>query len=324
MAQASLGSGKTGPGRLSWLLITGGRRSLNKAVALAFDGFGKTPLLAVKMTRIPESTRALAREALTLATLHGRPGGMAGIPRVLFCQRYGPLLAVGETAVVGVSLADAVREENFAELARKGTDWLAALAGRPELSAPEAWRHRLVEPVIAQFEADFGEVLDRALLAESKRILAGLGELPLVCEQRDFSPWNVLLAANGKIMVLDWESAEPDGLAGCDLVYFLAHLSFAIDRAGRTGRFRESYRQFLDRFSRTGAVAGECISLYTSRVGLPESALRPLRVLVWMLHSRSEYEHLAADVMGRPAPDALRQSVFLSLWEEEVRHGAGA
>jgi hypothetical protein len=41
-----------------------------------------------------------------------------------------------------------------------------------------------------------------------------------------------------------------------------------------------------------------------------------------MLHSRSEYEHLAADEAGRPAPDALRRSVFLSLWEEEVRHGA--
>jgi hypothetical protein len=303
-------------------LLTGGRRSLNKAVAIGFGGAIEEPRLAVKMTRIPESISALSREAATLERLHSRPGGIRGAPRILFRAEYGEIFAVGETALVGVPLSSALREQNFAELARKGTDWLIGLATDREPCSPSTWRARLVESVVARFEKDFGAVVDAGLLRESARIVAALPALPLVCEHRDFSPWNVLLTGKGELAVLDWESAEPKGLPGCDLIYFLTHLAFTLDRALRTGRVRESYRTMLDPASRTGSVAADCFSAYCARVGLPREALAPLRVLVWMVHSRSEYEQIAADVAGRPSPDGLRRTIFASLWEEELRHGA--
>jgi aminoglycoside phosphotransferase (APT) family kinase protein len=35
-------------------------------------------------------------------------------------------------------------------------------------------------------------------------------------EQRDFGPWNLLVTPAGQIAVLDWESAEVDGLPALD------------------------------------------------------------------------------------------------------------
>jgi hypothetical protein len=62
----------------------------------------------------------------------------------------------------------------------------------------------------------------------------------------------------------------------------------------------------------------ECARRYTSQLGLSEAIVRPLRLLAWMLHSRSEYRRLVAD-QGRPPDTAtLRRSLFVSLWEEEL------
>src|SRR5436190_718658 len=97
------------------------------------------------------------------------------------------------------------------------------------------------------------------MIRETRARLAALGDLPLVCEQRDFSPWNVLIAADGALVVLDWESAETEGLPGMDLIYFLAYLAFFLDGAMESGRFRESYRAALDPATFTGAVQAECL-----------------------------------------------------------------
>jgi len=62
---------------------------------------------------------------------------------------------------------------------------------------------------------------------------------------------------------------------------------------------------------------------YISHIGLDATALRPLRLLTWMLHSRSEYRHfVVADVAGKPEREILRRSLFVELWEEELRHAS--
>jgi hypothetical protein len=97
-----------------------------------------------------------------------------------------------------------------------------------------------------------------------------------------------------------------------------------LDGAMESGRFRDSYRTALNSTTFTGQVRMECESRYCERIGLDLAALRPLRLLVWLIHSKSEYKRFVAEAGGRPKPATLRRSLFVSLWEEELQHISGA
>ncbi len=329
MIRAQWGGWEFGPtpDHLSSLVLTGGHRSVGKVVCLVFAEPDPCPRLAVKMPRVPESVPGLSREATTLQYIQTqRPSGVQGVPRVLFCQEHAGHLTVGETALTGQPIPRLLRPDNFRKFALQATAWLANLAGRPVPCDPATWRNRLIDPVLTNFEETFGSVVDPGMLRETKAILSKLGPLPLICEQRDFGPWNVLVTADGELAVLDWESSEPQGLPALDLIYFLSYLVFFVDGTLRpngaigSGRFRESYRTALDPSTLVSRLRSECLARYASHIGLDTDALRPLGLLVWLIHSRSEYQHFTADVAGRPEREALRRSLFVTLWEEEVWH----
>ena len=313
------------PTRFSWLLLTGGPRSINKAVALGFADAEREPKMAVKIARVPESAAGLAREAETLRGLEVRHRqALTGVPRVLFHEEQNGLAAVGETALTGVPVFSRLTAATFPRFAAQATDWQLALAGLPAVAPPAAYHHRLVNQVLADFEANVGGVVDRGLLREAEAALGALPPLPVVCEQRDFSPWNVLLGLDGELVVLDWESSTLKGLPALDLLYFLAYAVFFLDHAMKPGAAyqdarRRSYRRAMNPTTRTGEVVAESIARYADGLGLSRAALRPLRVLLWMLHSRSEYLHFVADASGTPPPGTLRRSLFLVLWDEELR-----
>ena len=103
---------------------------------------------------------------------------------------------------------------------------------------------------------------------------------------------------------------------------YLAYLDFYLHDAIRAGRCAEAYRRTSDPSSFTGRVRRECLARYCAAVGLETRLLAPLGVLVWVLHSRSEYLRLVADRGGAPPADALRRSLFVRLWEAELRQGA--
>ena len=310
------------PRQLSWLLLTGGFRSSNKIVALLFAEPDPRPQLVVKLPRVPESISTLANEATILRALHSlRPGGVVGTPRLLFWRDHGGVMTLGETAVTGAALLTQLRRATYRSLALQATSWQAALAGRPVLSPRAVWWNRLVEPVLTEVQDSYGGVLDAGKLAETRAILASVDSLPLVCEQRDFSPWNVVITASGALGVLDWESAEIQGLPALDLIYFLTYLAFFLDGAIGSGRFQQSYRASLDPLTLTGRVRVECLASYAEHIGLPPAALYPLRLLVWLLHARSEYSRFVADAGGTPTSETLRRGLFISLWEEELRRG---
>ncbi|HJY80208.1 MAG TPA: hypothetical protein VKK81_03890 [Candidatus Binatia bacterium] len=308
------------PDRLSSLVLTGGHRSVGKVVWLVFAEPDHSPRLAVKMPRVPESVPGLTKEATTLQSIQAlRPNGVQGVPRVLFCQEHAGLLTVGETALTGQPIPRLLRPDTFREFAFQATAWLADLAGRPIPCPPAMWWNRLIEPVLADFEESFGPVVDPGMLRETKDILATLGALPLVCEQRDFGLWNVLVTADGGLAVLDWESSEPQGLPAMDLIYFLSFLALSLDGTINPGSIRANYRKTLSPSASTGGVVRECLERYASETGFDLANLRPLRLLCWLLHSRSEYQWFVADVARKPEREALRRSLFLSLWEQEVR-----
>jgi hypothetical protein len=305
---------------LSSLLLTGGPRSGSKVVRLVFADQESRPRIAIKISRVPECIPTLLREATALRTIRSlRPNGMAGIPRVLFCREEPGLVILGESALTGRPLWTLLDADNYHDIALQATTWLADFVGRPQLRPRSQWWNRLIEPVIADFSESFGPILDRGMLRETDAILNTLDSLPVVCEHRDFSPWNILVDSENELIILDWESTELQGLPAIDLIYFLTYLAFYVSGAWRSKRFRKSYRATLDPSTLTGNVLNECMTRYFNRTGLESNALGPLRLLTWMLHSRSEYRHFVADVAGKPGPAILRRSLFFKLWEEELR-----
>jgi hypothetical protein len=303
---------------LPCLLLTGGQRSINKVVALPFPpGEGK-PASVVKFSRLPEADRALEREAAALEAVERSRPRLDGVPRLLARGRRAGGRALAESAIYGEPLIGALSPQSFEGLAGRVTEWLVGLAeGSP--AAAGDWKARLLAEPLAEFERNFGGVASPGTVAAARMLLDELDDLPQVCEHRDCSPWNVILSDGGAPALLDWESAEPLGLPGLDLSYFLANAAFVLEGALESGRTRESYARLLDRSTPLGAVAASCGEEYRARLGLSPRTFAALRVLCWIVHSRSDHRHLEIEAAGAPKPERLRDSTYLGLLEEELR-----
>ena len=281
------------------------------------------PRLIVKLARVDELGAALDREAANLRAVQAlQPDQARGIPEVLFSHQWAGQTVLAETALTGQPLYTLLRRDTYRDLALKVTEWLADLAGRSPACAHSDWPGRMIETTVGEFERNFGGALDPAKLQVTRTILATLGDIPLVFEQRDCSPWNVLIADDGELVILDWESAQPCGLPILDLTYFLTYLVFFLDGAMESQRFKETYRAALDPATFTGSVVAECQQRYLACLGLDRDVLGPLRLLTWLVHSQSDYQRLAAEGAGQPDPAKLRGNLFISLWEEELSHAA--
>jgi len=299
------------------LLLTGGHRSINKVVGLAFEQGVEKPTAAVKFARVAEAEPGLAREAEVLRRLGQERPGLQGVPGFLGEGHRGGRLAVVEEAVEGRSLLDQLTPQNFEEVAMQVTRLLIELARNGRAPDP-AWRRRLIERPLADFERNFGGVVAPGSVLALHSILDDLGELAPAPEHRDCSPWNVVLTPGGDPALLDWESAEPEGLPGMDLVYFLANCAFVLDGAIESGRTRETYAKLLDPRTEYGRIARRARHEYMSALGIGGADFRRLRLLCWIVHSRSDYRHLQLESPGAPAPEQLLEAMFLGLVAEEL------
>jgi len=309
--------GATLPAESGRLLLTGGKRSINKVVGFPFNESEEAPTKIVKFARVAAADAALEREASVLRAVERDHPDVPGVPRLLAEGRRAGRHALAESAVHGEPLLAALTEENFGELATRVGDWLAGLVGSTPSAREEWWPH-LVGERLTEFERNFGGVVAADTVAELRRRLEQLGDLPGACEHRDCSPWNVVLDREGAPGLHDWESSEPHGLPGLDLTYFLANCAFILDGALDSGRTRETYAHLLDPTTPRGIVATATAERYRAATGISTADYARLRLLCWLIHTASDHQHLTMAAAGRPSPEALRQSSFLGLLEAEL------
>jgi glycosyltransferase involved in cell wall biosynthesis len=302
------------PAGAALLLLTGGRRSINKVVGLAFENGQSRPTAAVKFARVREAEPGLEREARVLRRLGEERPDLAGVPHLRSEGRRAGRQAVVESVVEGATLLDRLTPQNFERVALQVTDLLIDLAGVGGTRRPG-----LVDETLDEFEAQFGSVVGEEVVAAIREQLAGLDELPGAPEHRDCSPWNVVITPAGDPVLLDWESAEADGLPTLDLFYFLANCAFVLDGALEDGRTRESYARLLDPAGEYGQIFQRAVAEYASALDLAPGDLDRLRLLCWLVHSRSDYRHAQLASGGEPRPEDLRRGMFLGLVEEELR-----
>ena len=304
-----------GSGSLHSLLMTGGGRSINKVVRILFADDQKQAVAVIKYPRVPESFEALAREARILRELHRlEPAARRGVPHILGWEEQTGKLT--ETALLGKPLFSVLSPHTLEGYALQASNWLTRLVYGP---AQCDWLEGIVMPALARFQQQFGAVIEPGLVDALRAALARLGALPSAFEQRDFAPWNVLVDSQDQLIVLDWESAEAQGIPGLDLLYFLSYLAFTIDGAMESKRFQESYRTLRARQGRMGSIAQACLQRYSQQTGIGLAAFRVLWPLTWVIHSCSEYAHMQADAGGMPSLTQLKNSVFVNLWHQEMR-----
>jgi phosphotransferase family enzyme len=300
------------PARVSTALVTAGERTISKAVALVYAEPRGPVRAAVKIARTAEAARGLIHEGRVLRRL-ARDGVVAGVPRLLSVQRRGVATSVAETGLTGTPLLRVLREDNYRSLAVRGSEWLVELAHRTAVTPDRGWRGRLLDRFLSGFRSRFAGLVPVEAFDRAESIISTIAVDVLVCEHRDFSPWNVHIDAAGEIAVLDWESAEVRGLPLLDLIYFLTYLGFELER-GRPRDVVAAYRAMIEGRGPVGEVAAECTARYTRALGLDIRLLPALGVLVWMIHARSEHRAMTADSGGPPDAAVLGRSVFLPLW----------
>jgi hypothetical protein len=296
-----------------WLLLTGGSESDNKAVGLPIAGSGAGAV--AKFARVPKAATALDREAELLGRLERERSGLAGVPWLRAAGHRAGGRAIVQGAMHGGGLDRILTLASYTTVAPRMTDWLASLAGDPQPQPASTWNGRLVADPLDELERDFGDRVPAGLLARARRALDGFGELTPAWEHRDLGPWNVVIDAAGAPAVIDWEDAEPRGLPGLDLVYFLATSALLIDGAlddtSQVDRILASYRRLLDPSTAQGKVMAACIAEYRTRLGIGEEDFRRLRLLCWIVQA------LIAN--RRLPPGATSGDYFIHLAEDELR-----
>lgn len=305
-----------GESRLTLALLTGGPRAISKVVGVAFDGCTGDPSLVVKWPRVPESETGLVREAAALAASHER-GPAPGVPRLLARSGEGGSLGIAETAARGVPMFTRITRDNVESLTRLGASWLASFGVRERRPVDRDALRSLVAGELRRFTETFGAVVDRALVDKTAKLCDTL-EVPFVIEHRDFGPWNLFLDDTRRLTALDWESSRVHGLPLLDLLYFVTYMAFFVEGAMVSRDFATVYRTTLDPRSAHGALRQELLEEHRELLGISSSAVRALRALCWIGHAESEFQHFSADAAGVPTAEALRASVFVQLWREEI------
>ena len=306
---------------VSWILLVGGRRSINKVVGIPVARAAPRPELVVKFARSAAEEELLRHESDVLQLLASARPAQTGVPRALFLERRCGRLALGETALEGEPLIWRLERDTFDPHSMAVTEWLVGLAGKGERHGRQVWHQRLVEEPLELFARNYASVVSPEEIGRARAALSSLDAFPLVCEQRDCAPWNVLLAGD-RVSVADWESAEPQGLPGLDLVYFLTNAALLVDGVLDSGPFARSYGDSLDSRTDLGRTVARCEAVYAERVGIDAELFPALRLLCWTIHARSEYLRFELDVAAQPPPAILARGLFLDLWRAELARQA--
>jgi aminoglycoside phosphotransferase (APT) family kinase protein len=281
----------------------------------------------VKVPRLIGSNGSIAREAENLTAIHaGRPAGFASIPRVVaFEEVLGRPLLV-ETALSGRPMDRSVVRGAPEACCDAVANWLTDVhQPRPSSGAP-GWFERLVEEPLEFFETSFPlTVEERQLVARTRDLVAPLRQacLPLVFEHGDLSHPNVLLQERG-IGVVDWELAQPWGMPGHDLFFFLCYVALA-----RHSNREDDYLSAFDgAFFGRHAWASPYVSAYAEQLHLPKHLLTPLFIVCWARYTIGLLERISGpeERTARLSAETvkwLRSNRYYAMWRYAVTYAHG-
>jgi Phosphotransferase enzyme family len=253
------------PPRPSCVVLTPRFRRSRHVIVLVLADRGAEPALVGKVPRYKSDGAGLGREARSLPEVGGALADDSVPALVAFEDEPGHRLLL-ESALAGTPLSPpALRRDRRHSSVKAVAEWVERLGMRTAHAVDgDAWYERLVVEPLRSLAAERPALhgLVELTLERSEALLDA--RMPLVFEHGDLCHPNLLLRADGRVGVVDWERAEPDGLPTSDLFFFLA---YAAD-AGRQG--------VVDAFFGRRPWAWEMAEGYAESLTIDTEMLRPL------------------------------------------------
>jgi hypothetical protein len=265
------------------------------------------PVAVIKAPSIDEEIESSRHEAGVLRRLSTLPGQLDGVPRPVTVVGADRFPAWGQTYAPGRALARLATPGRLEIHAGQVTEWAVDLARRTMAVMP-AGAARTVRRSIEQATLGLGDLPDGELLAGT--LGAAIERIDLdrsVRRHGDLGPWNIHLADDGRLTVIDWADSVDHGLPICDLVHFLAHLCLCAHHAYHPAQRSTVIDQLMDPGTACGRVMVDQTTAYAAAIGLPTDRIDDLRVVTWGL-----------DLLGRPSY-RWADEVYLELLRAEVR-----
>ena len=313
---------------LATVVLTPRFRASRHVVFLIVEAASAAPLLVAKVARLPGDSGPTEAEAANLRAAHRAcDGGVNTIPRVIACEDFGGHSILLETALTGTSLDSAALRARHPQCVDAVCDWLIGFQ-----KLHQAARARAGDKMADQedpLEATLG-VLARGLgtdeiRSDSNRLREALaplsGALPIAFEHGDLAHPNLLLLEEGRVGVLDWELADPHGLAGSDLFFFLTYAAFAL-----TGATTQSEQKvaFHDAFFGDCPWVRSAVTRYCVALDIPRALLPSLFALSWARCVASFVRRLEVDGTrggsDRETARWIRDGRYYALWRHTLDH----
>jgi hypothetical protein len=295
---------------LQYGLSARGKFNANKNIFYLFDRQGDKAKIVVKMTRAPEFNSRLENEYRVLALLHEK--GFAApdtFPEPLFFGYHARLAVLGQKAVHGEPFRSRTKATVDCPIAHDAINWIvklgtvssnqsAATAAQAGEALMKLFRRFAEIYPLSKFESDF-------LAGQISAISDFSGKFPLVFQHGDPGTWNMLVSKAGRVIVIDWEAGEPEGMPLWDLFYFMRTYGSWMSRVQGSRDALENFtRNFLEP-SALHELLVETTQRYCAGAGLAADLVAPLFYTCWMHRSLKEATRLPKD--------SLSKGVFLNL-----------
>lgn len=276
-----------------------GKFNANKTIFYLFDRRGGKASMVIKMTRAQEFNPRLENEHRVLSLLHQNGFAAPGtFPQPLFFGYHANLAIFGQKAVHGEPFRSRTKATADCPIAQDAIDWIVKL-GTASCHKSAATPVEVAETLMKLFRR-FAEIYPLSpfesefLVTQIKGISRISKRFPLVFQHGDPGTWNMLVSAEDRVIVIDWEAGEPQGLPLWDLFYFLRTYGSWVARCkGEKDSLASFTRSFLEPSALHDLLVKTTGCLRTG-IGLETECLAPLFYTCWMHRALKESTRLTA------------------------------
>lgn len=279
---AALGADVGVPATVRWRLSTPGAYPSQKAVARIGPTPGRVGAV-VKLAQDPRFSDRVRNEALALRGLAA--AGPAFVdrraPAVLGEAEVGGAAAVVEQALWGRPFLQASSLRASCPFAADAAAAATELADVRRMTVAGVQMAGQLDELRSRFVAAVhppAAVAD--LLAEQVAVVAERATVPAVVVHGDLGTWN-LLVLDGRVRILDWESAAAGGPPLWDLAYLARSYAVRCGRRRGLTRSRAIERHLIAGSPLTATLAG-WFATYRHRLGLDPELGEALFHTCWM------------------------------------------